>query len=211
MTFTLYGNDRSGSAIVEALLAEAGAPVTLIDIDLNTNQQLGPDLFKVNPMARLPTLVMPEGHVLTESAAIVIALADRFPSKNLLPRPGTVEREKALRWLIFMSSNIYEAVSRVDFPARFTKAADPDAAEQIRLQAEADLRRLWLLFLKHAAPDPFVLGQVFSAADLYAAVLSRWCVGADWRAADAPGLDLLAAKVAERPRIAAIWQRHFGS
>jgi glutathione S-transferase len=49
----------------------------------------------------------------------------------------------------------------------------------------------------------------FSAADIYAAMFSRWSLGKEWRDSNLPKVNALTKAVSERPRIAPVWQKHF--
>ncbi|MBT8421594.1 MAG: glutathione S-transferase N-terminal domain-containing protein, partial [Gammaproteobacteria bacterium] len=72
MTYRLYGDIGSGSAIVEMALAEIGAEVELHDVPLHDNAQKARKYAAVNPQCKLPSLVLEEGETLTESAAILL-------------------------------------------------------------------------------------------------------------------------------------------
>lgn len=70
MTYVLYGDIGSGSSVVEMALAEAGAEVDLRPVPLATDAQLAAEYRRINPMARVPTLVLPDRTVMTETLAI---------------------------------------------------------------------------------------------------------------------------------------------
>lgn len=112
MTYILYGDLGSGSAVVEMALAEIGAPVELRDVPLEGDHQLQADYRAINPMGRLPTLALPCGTVMTESLAILVALADRHPEAGLLPSPGDPARAVALRWMALLAGEFYPQVTR---------------------------------------------------------------------------------------------------
>lgn len=212
MPFVLYGDIGSGSATVEMALAEIGAPVELRDVPLATDAQLAADYRRLNPMGRIPTLVLPDGTLLTESVAILLTLADRHPEAGLLPPAGESARAVALRWMILAAAEGYPHVTRYDYPGRFI--ADPAQQEPLRARAQEMYRDLWLMVEREAglAGDPaapFLLGVRFSVADIYLAVLSRWLKGKDWLPGACPRLATLARAVAARPAIAPVWQRHF--
>lgn len=208
-TFKLYGCHRCGSVAVEMALIEAGQSYEMIDINLSTDEQLGAAFRKVNPIGRVPALVLPDGTVLTESAAILLAIADRFPDAGLLPPPGSSERARVLRWLLFISNNIYEAIGRDDYPARYV----PDATQApgVKQRALDDLRRFWKMVEAEVTPAPYAFGTQFTLLDLYIAMVTQWSIGADWLAADCPKLSRIVAAVALRPKTAEIWRRNFAA
>jgi GST-like protein len=208
MTYVLYGEPGSGSAIPEAMLAEIGAPVRLVDLDVPKGEHRRPPFLAVNPLGRVPALVLPGGEVVTESAAILLVLDERHPEAGLMPPPGTAERARLLRWLMVSAGDAYGAVGRWDFPGRFT--TDPAGEAGVREAARAELRRLWRVVEERAAPDPFLLGARFTAVDLHLAALCRWHLGEGWLAAECPRVERLARSVAARPAVAPVWARHFG-
>ncbi|MBO1076660.1 glutathione S-transferase family protein [Roseomonas marmotae] len=205
--YILYGDLRSGSATAEMALAEIGAPVDLREVPLEGDHQLAEDYRRINPMGRVPTLVLPDGTVVTESLAILLTLADRHPEAGLLPPPGDSTRARALRWMTLAAGEFYPHVTRSDYPQRFS--ADPAHAPAIRERARQMGREIWLMVEREAAPDPFILGDRFSLADIYLSVLTRWLGGDEWTPLHCPRLDRLAQAVAARPGAGPVWRKHF--
>ena len=83
--YTLFGSKGSGSASTEAALTVAGIEFRIVDA---SSWDSGPgldELTRVNPLAQIPTLLLPDGSVLTESAAILIHLGLTHPASGLLP------------------------------------------------------------------------------------------------------------------------------
>jgi GST-like protein len=83
---TLYGAPGTGSTLVEAMAALIGQPLTLRDLDYE-NEVMGAaeELRRLNPLCRIPTLVLPGGEVLTESGAIALYLASLPGGERLSP------------------------------------------------------------------------------------------------------------------------------
>jgi GST-like protein len=209
MSYTLYGDPGSGSFSAEALLAEVSARYTVVPVNLERNEQLTDEFKKVNPLGRIPALVLPEGIVITESIAIVLTLGELHPEHELLPSQGSHRRAELYRWLAFTGGGIYEAVSRYDYPERFT--TDPAGAPAVREAAREDARRRWQIVESSLSPAPWALGEDFSVLDVYLTNLVQWIVGAGWRREHLPKLQALSDKVAARPRIAPVWHAHFGA
>ena len=208
MTYQLYGDPRSGSCAVECALAEAGAACRVVEVDLAREQQLDPSYAALNPARKIPALALPGGQLVTESAAILIVVAEREAQAGLLPPPGTPERNDALRWLLYVSSEIYPQIEIADYPERFVP--DPALAERVKEMARERLRARWAP-IEHAATDHgTMLASGFSALDLYIATLSRWEIGDDWRSANLPRVEAIAHAVAARPLAGPVFRRHFG-
>lgn len=205
--FTLYGEPDSGSFTPEAMLAMVGAPTTLVDLDLTQLDQRKPAFLAINPVGRIPALVTPDGTLLTESVAIVLHLAERFPEAGFLPPIGSSERAKAYRVMMMVAGEVYPAVTREDYPQRFTPTGE--AADAIRAQALVDLQSAWALIERTVITGPFVLGDTFSAADIYVTGLSRFILEPAWRQTNLPKIEAIAHHVAHVPPIRPVYRRHF--
>ena len=205
MTYRLYNRPGSGGMAVEAALTMAGAPFDLMELDSKAGTPLDESFRATNPWKQLPTLILPDGTVLTETAAILIHLAACFPDKALAPTPGTSAHGAFMRWMVFASVNLYEAVLRTGYPTRFT--TDPNAIEAT--QAAAVMRMGEALAVLEDAIDPgqFILGEDMNLADIYIAMLFGWHRGE----IQAPRLNALKDGVMQDPIVDPIWRRHFGN
>ena len=208
MSYIVFGDRRSGAFAVEAALAEAGVNYEFHSVSLEKNEQKSPEYLALNPSGKMPALKLPSGEIVTESAAILLTIADRFPQAGLIPPHATFARAAAYRWIAFMASEIYPMVEIVDYPDRFAPAGAE--AEALKARAIARIRERMLL-VEAAIAGPWLLAHEFCAADIYAAMFSRWSVGKDWRGKHLPKLNALVEKLAARPRIAPVWQKHFGA
>jgi glutathione S-transferase len=109
--------------------------------------------------------------------------------------------------MMFASNNIYEAIGRVDYPERYV--LDKAAAAGAEKRAIEDLKRFWQMIETHLKPGPYSLGERFSALDLYLSVLARWSVR-DWVIEHCPHIAEMVRHTAARPKVAPVWQHHFG-
>jgi glutathione S-transferase len=206
MSYTLYGDLGSGAFSAEAALAEAGVPYNFELVLLDKNEQKQPAFLAINPSGKIPALRLPEGEIVTESAAILLTLADHFPQARLLPPQASNDRAFAYRWLAFMAGEIYPIVEIVDYPARFVP--EGAAAEALRAKARDRIRER-ILIVERMIRGPFLLPNGFSILDIYAAMFTRWSLEPDWKLANLPKLMALAEAVSLRPAIAPVWRRHF--
>ncbi|HTP77857.1 MAG TPA: glutathione S-transferase family protein [Rhizomicrobium sp.] len=210
MSYTIFGDKGSGAFSAEAVLAEAGAPYEFRPVSLEKNEQRRPEFLAINPSGKMPALRLPEGEVITESAAILLTVADHFPNARLLPPSAGPARARAYRWLAFMAAEIYPMVEVSDYPERF--APQGDAAEALREKAKERIRER-LLIVERFVDGPWFLPSGFSILDIYASMFTRWrgSVGKDWLAAGhIPKLDAIRENVSRRAAIAPVWARHFG-
>ena len=205
--YVLHGNPGWGSAIVEAQLAWYGLPYRSEDVgDVFDSEEARQRLRPLNPLAQVPTLVLPDGQVMTESAAITLHLADRVGRDDLVPGPAAPERAAFLRWLVFLVANVYPTFTYGDVPTRFVK--DEAAAKGFRAEVDAYEQRLWTA-VEAAAAAPWFLGQRLSAIDLFLAVMTHWRPRRAWFAQHAPKLHAAALAAEALPAVAPVLARHF--
>lgn len=209
MTITLYGSRGSGSAAIEMALQSIGLTYTLITAS-RWEPHTMPTLLKVNPLGQIPTLVMDDGTVLTESAAILIGLALMHPRSALLP-PGMPSKLQAIRGLSFIAANCYAAISVHDYPERWTTASTKPAHERVRAGARAQLHRSWEqfadLFGTHESLQPDKPG----ALAFLAVVVSQWSGARAHLAAERPAFHHTLAQLAKSPIVAAVLRAHGAS
>ncbi len=210
MSYIIYGDIGSGAFSAEAALAEAGARYEVHFVSLKDNEQRKPEFLAINPSGKVPALRLPEGDVITESSAILLTVADRFPNAHLLPPTG-LARAQAYRWLAFMASEIYPMVEVSDYPERF--APTGEQAEALRLAARERIRER-LLIVERFIEGRWLLASGFSILDIYASMFARWrgSIGPEWLAeGHIPKIEAITAALSVRPAIARVSARHFES
>jgi GST-like protein len=205
--YKLYARSGWGSALVEAQLAWYALPCSIEQVDdLFASAAARQKLAEVNPLAQIPTLVLPGGTVMTESAAITLHLADVTGSDELVPPPGDPLRPMFLRWLVFLVANLYPTFTYADDPSRFVPG---EAAQKaFRDNVDAYARRLWGM-VEQGAIGPWFLGESFSALDIYVAVMTRWRPRRAWFSENCVRLHAIAAKADVEPRLGAVLLRNF--
>ena len=114
--YKLFGRPDSGSFAVQVALEEIGAPYERIWVGREAAEVAR--FRAVNPTGKVPALVLPDGTVMFESAAMLIHLALVQPRASLAPQSGTSGHAAFLQWMVFLSANLYEAVLRMYYPAR---------------------------------------------------------------------------------------------
>ncbi|RYD60534.1 MAG: glutathione S-transferase family protein [Sphingomonadales bacterium] len=182
---TLYYNPRSRAQMAHYALEEVGAPYKLVHIDLEKGENRKPDFLKINPMGKIPTIVHRDT-VVTEAAAIIGYLADAFPAAGLTPALDDPRRGTMLRWLVFGASSFEPAL--VDTMMK----RDPVNKMMAGWGDWDDVLGALEVMLD---PGPWVLGDQFSAADIYVGAELAWA-----KSFGAPGLT-------ERPKLLAYIDR----
>jgi GST-like protein len=205
--YQLFGRAGWGSVLVESQLVWYGLPYRFEEMDdLFTSESARAKLAQVNPLSQVPTLVLPDGQVMTESAAITLHLADITGETSLVPPPGDPARPKFLRWMVFLVANLYPTFTYADDPARFVTGEAAQAA--FRKNVDAYAIKLWRMVEGEIA-GPWFLGGRFSMMDIYIGVMTRWRPRRDWFAEHSPLLTALAQAVDAERKLAPVWTRNF--
>ena len=212
-TYTLYGSRNSGSAMVEAALELAKAPYRIVSAATWEKTADFAELKRINPLHQIPTLVTPEGAVLSESAACLIHLGLAHPRAHLLPADAS-QRAMALRAMVYIAANCYSAIGIIDYPERWLGRTDKDANERLRAGARRRLHKMWSSFADTFVgdePPPYLFGERIGAADLMTAVVSRWSGTRKHLAQRRPAMAALVERVEAHPVVARVIERHWGA
>jgi glutathione S-transferase len=186
-----YHNPRSRAQMAHWMLEEVGASYRTVLLDFEKGEHKTPDFLETNPMGKLPTIVH-RGVVVTETAAIVAYLADAHPEAGLAPPPGSAERGAYYRWLFFGAGCFEPALADRMFqrpPVERKGALGYGSYEDVLGALRTALR-----------PGPYLLGEGFTAADLYVGAQLNWAM-----MFGAPGLkgeplfEDYVARITERP------------
>ena len=153
-----YHNPQSRSQMVRWMIEEAGAPHRVVPIDFAKNEHKAPAFLALNPMGKLPTIEH-RGTVVTETAAIIAYLADTFPQAGLAPAPGEPARGAYYRWLFF-GAGCFE-------PALLDKMMKRPEVERKSAVGWGSYDDVLATLKKALTTGPYLLGEKFTAADLY--------------------------------------------
>lgn len=204
---TLYGSQASGSIAVEAALTLLGIPYDLIEGATWADASARDRVAGTNPMRQIPTIIYPSGEIMTESAAILIDLADRHPQAKLAPTVEDPKRRQFLRWMIYVSSAIYSLhwikpdVKRIGAP--------PEARDSVVDAVHDRIAFCWQNMDAQLTPGTYLLGDDLTVLDLYVTVVSRF---GPWRPRFyemAPKMAPVVRRVDRDPRLTAFWTKRF--
>ncbi len=204
---TLYGARASGSVAVEAALTLLGLDYALVEGATWAEPAARERVATVNPMQQIPTLVLPDGEVMTESAAILIHLADLHPASKLAPAIGAPRRGAFLRWMAYVSSAIY-ALHWIKPDVRRI-GAPPEARDAVVAAVHDRIAWCWAQMDAQLAPGTWLLGDELTVLDLYVGVVSRF---GPWRERFfevAPRMTPAVRRLDADPRLAALWRERF--
>ncbi len=180
MSLRLHYLPGTAAMAPHAALAELGVDYELVVVERDESGVSSADYLALNPTGKIPTLE-DDGHVVTESAAILLHLGDRYPASRLVPAVGTRERSDLYRSLLNQTNTLQPTLVRVIYPERYgdtgvREAAASDAQEQFERLDTQLAGRAWLV------------GEERTAADLFLFMLTRWGRHLDPPAWDRPNI-----------------------
>ena len=203
--YIVYGAAGSGSVPVEAALTLLDLPYRVIDSTILA-ERADPALAKVNPLLQVPALTLPGGELMTESAAMLIWLADEHPEARLAPTMAGA-RPAFLRWMSFVSAAIYALFWIRDDPSRLTD--DPATGAVIRARTGARIAECWRIMDAQVDPGRYLLGDDLGVLDLYVTTVSRWGPRRAQFYEAAPKMSAVVRRVDAEPRLGAFWAERF--
>lgn len=186
---SFYTNPFSRGRIAHWMLEEVGAPYHVELLDFQANEHKRPEYLALNSMGKVPTIVH-RGVVVSEAAAICAYLADAFPASKLAPLPSEPARGTYFRWLFFAAGCIEAAALDKQSPR-----SAPVRSSALGYGSYEDV----MAGIEHAIqPGPYILGDRFSAADVYLGSQLGW--GLMTKSIEArPAFEEYVARLGKRP------------
>ncbi|NUU37696.1 glutathione S-transferase family protein [Pseudomonas sp. C2B4] len=206
--YQLYGYQNSGAAAIEAALVLCGVAFRFIDVE--SSAEAAQDLRKLNPLKQIPTLQLPDGSILTESAAILIHLGLTFPESKLLP-DNPADRDQAIRGLVYIVSNCYAAIGVIDYPERWLAEADDASRKNLIAGSRARLHWSWEVFADQFSAELYLDDERPGALDVLAAVITRWAGTREHLRNTRPGFFAWLERIDRHPILAPVFARHWPS
>ncbi|MGN6379058.1 MAG: glutathione S-transferase family protein [Gaiellales bacterium] len=202
---TLYWSPGTAAMAPQACLEEAGAEYELVRVRRDGYTVTEPEGYlELQPEGRIPAFR--DGDlVLHESAAICMHVADRYPDAGLLPRLGTDERADAYRWLTYLTNTLQPTYQLWYQTDRFIDGEEARAA--VKQSLEPRLNGIYDWIDGQLDGRSYLVGDEFSAADLYCFMLTRWGRNLPRKAWLLPSLGAHYRRLAERPSVAAMLEK----
>ena len=169
--YKLYYALKSASMGIRVILEEVGAPYELIQTTVDMNKPRPPEQLALNPNGWIPVLLW-DDKSMYECAAITLFLCDRHGDAELAPRIDDPRRALYLQTLVYFSNSVQNAFQLTYYPDRFadTPADEPSAQRR----GNRRLRETWQVIDDQIGDRAWVLGDRFSAADIYLFMLTTW-------------------------------------
>jgi glutathione S-transferase len=193
-----YFSPLACSMATRIALTEAGASANMIEIDPATKRVLanGEDYLAICPLGMVPALRTDDGEILTENAAILQYVADRFPAAGLAPvASDSVARARLQQWLCFIGTELHKGL--------MIPLLDRKAPEEVKAYAMRKYASRLAYVDKHLAGREFLLDR-FTVADAYLATVLNWTQATPQiDLADYPAAQAYLERMRARPSVAA--------
>jgi glutathione S-transferase len=192
----LYYSPGSSSLASHIALIEAALPFEALRVDEHTKaMEGGGDYRQVHWLGYVPALLLDDGTLLTEGAAILQHVAELAPERNLVPPAGTVERARLQAWLNFLSSEVHKS----GFSPLFNPAMPETGKRLFRDRLALRLTHLD----RHLAAHEHFLASGYSVADASCFVVTSWANWVDVDLAPYPSLRAHRERIGTRPAVQA--------
>jgi GST-like protein len=204
---TVYGAEGSGSVAVELTLTLLGIPYQVVEAVTWVEKAAQERVAVVNPARQVPAIIFPSGEIMTESAAILIYLADLHPEARLAPAPNDPKRAQYLRWMSYVSSAIYSWFWAKGDPMRLALRDGDGPAMVDRIHDR--IAACWRMMDEQITPGRYILGDEMTVLDIYVTVISRF---GPWRNRfykTAPKLSAIVRRIDADPRLKPFWDKRF--
>lgn len=166
----LYGFGPTRSLRALWGLKELGLEFEFIPVNLQAGENRRPEFLALNPAGKVPVLV--DGDlVLTESAAIVLYLAEKYPEKMLMPT-RLEQRAQVYRWVMFAMTELEQPLWRMAkhtflYPEHKRLPLDIDLARE-------DFTAMAAVLERHMQGRRYIVGDHVTVADCVTAYLMDW-------------------------------------
>ncbi|WP_085694810.1 MULTISPECIES: glutathione S-transferase N-terminal domain-containing protein [unclassified Pseudomonas] len=204
--YQLYGHRNSGAAAIEAALELCQIAYRFIDVEASS--EAAQELARLNPLKQIPTLQLPDGRIITESAAILVHLGLSFPESGLLPADAA-DRDQAIRGMVYIVSNCYAAIGVIDYPERWLVMPDEASRQNLMAGARERLHWMWEVFADLFSAELYLDDEKPGALDLLAAVVTRWAGSREHLRQTRPGFHAWLARIDRHPVLAPVFARHW--
>ena len=171
----LYGY-RNGRTLRAAwALEEAGAQYEYVEIDLMRGEGREPQFLEINPAGKVPVLD-DDGTIITESAAICMHVAEKYPQSRLMPPASTLERSQCYKWISYI-------ITELDSPLwtiakhRFALPRERRVPAVIET-AGWEFRTAVKVLAKELGDREYLVGDCLTVADIIAGHTLSWATSA---------------------------------
>jgi glutathione S-transferase len=179
-------------------LEEAGAAYETVRLNFKSEDQKKPDYLKINPKARVPSLVTDRG-ILTETPAILIYIAQTHPAAKLAPVDDPYQLARVQAFNSYLCSTVH--VAHAHRPRGYRWADDPAAIEAMKKKVPQSVGECFALIEREMFEGPWVMGKDYTVCDGYLYTLTQWLSADGVDVNKTPKIAEHFRRVGERPAV----------
>lgn len=201
-----YYAPKTCALAVHIALEQIGAPYEAIALDFANQAQRSADYLAINPKGRVPALVTERG-ILTETPALLLYLAQRYPEAGLAPLDDIFALAELQAFNSYLCSTVHVAHAHRVRGARWVD--DPSAIEAMKKKVPQTMGDCMALIENGMLKGPWVMGEQYTVADMYLFTIAGWLEGDGVDLSKLPRVIDHRTRMAANPvvkRIAAIYQ-----
>jgi glutathione S-transferase len=178
-------------------LEEAGARYEAVRLSFKNEDQKKPDYLKINPKARVPSLVTDQG-VLTETPALLYYIAQTHPAAKLAPTdPYRLARAQAFN--SYLCSTVH--VAHAHRMRGYRWVDDAAAIESMKKKVPQTVGECFALIEREMFEGPWVMGHDYTICDPYLFTLAQWLEADGVDINKTPNIADHFKRMAERPAV----------
>ena len=196
--FTLYYAPGTCALASHIALEEAGAAYETVRLNFKSEDQKKPDYLKINPKARVPSLVTDRG-IITETPAILVYIAQSFPAAKLAPLDDPFALARVQAFNSYLCSTVHVAHAHRMRGYRWTD--DAAAVETMKKKVPQTVGECFALIEREMFEGPWVMGKDYTVADGYLFTLTQWLGGDGVDISKTPKIAEHFRRVGERPAV----------
>ena len=194
----LYSAPGTCSLAANIALHEADAGHELVTLDFANQQQRSPEYLAINPKGRVPTLVTEHG-VLSETIALLLYIAQRFPAAKLAPLDDPFALARMQEFNSYLASTVHVNHAHGRRAGRW--ADEPSSIADMQRKVPQTMTEAFNVIETHYLRGPWVLGEAYSVADAYLFTIASWLKSDGVDIALFPKVAAHTARMLERPAV----------
>jgi len=171
MSITFYTAQQSIGVVSHIALEESGLDYELVAVDFSANQQSSTEYLKINPKARVPSLVLERG-ILTETPAILTYIAQQAPESVIALPDDSYEYAQIQSFNSYLASTVHVAHAHKRRGSRWVE--DEGAMQAMSDYVPKSMGACMALIENDMLNTPWVHGQRYSISDPYLYRIASW-------------------------------------
>ena len=181
-------------------LIDADAQFETVRLSFRHQDQRKPDYLAINPKGRVPSLVTEKG-VLSETPALLVYIAQRYPRANLAPLDDPFALAQAQAFNSYLCSTCHVAHAHRMRGYRWVDADDTGAIDAMKRKVPASVTQCFEVIEHGMLQGPWVMGERYTICDPYLFTLSQWLEGDGVDMAKLPRVVAHRARMVDRANV----------